>query len=102
MTHLGPAGVHLLCCTAHICRARLRSSTQGELEMRRRRGMTRKPAKSQPNIKAKRNKAAPPNRPVSTSGEGRKVARLARKGKDDPSDQLRLVIDTIPTLVWSC
>jgi PAS domain S-box-containing protein len=69
--------------------------------MRRRRATTRKPAKPQQNIKAKRGTAAPRNRRVSASSKGRKVARFARKG-EDPLDQLRLVIDTIPTLVWSC
>jgi PAS domain S-box-containing protein len=69
--------------------------------MRRRRVTTRKPAKPQQNIKAKRGTAAPRNRRVSASSKGRKVARFARKG-EDPLDQLRLVIDTIPTLVWSC
>jgi PAS domain S-box-containing protein len=69
--------------------------------MRRRRATTRKPAKPQQNMKAKRGTAAPRNWRVSASSKGRKVARLARKG-EDPLDQLRLVIDTIPTLVWSC
>ena len=69
--------------------------------MRRGRATTRKPAKPQKNIKAKRGTAAPRSRRVSASSKGRNVARLARKG-EDPLDQLRLVIDTIPTLVWSC
>jgi PAS domain S-box-containing protein len=69
--------------------------------MRRRRGTTRKPAKSQQTIKAKRGTAAPRNRRLSASSKGRKLARLARE-PEDPMDQLRLVIDTIPTLVWSC
>jgi PAS domain S-box-containing protein len=69
--------------------------------MRRRRATTRKPAKPQQNIKAKRGTAAPRNRRVSASSQGRKVARLASKG-EDPLDQMWLVIDTIPTLVWSC
>jgi PAS domain S-box-containing protein len=69
--------------------------------MRRCRATTRKPAKPQQNIKAKRGAAAPRNRRVSASSKGRKVARFARR-REDPLDQLRLVIDTIPTLVWSC
>src|SRR6201982_1910632 len=69
--------------------------------MRRRRATTRKPAKPQQNIKAKRGTPSPHNRRVSASSKGRKVARLARKGAD-PLNQLPLVIDTIPTLVWSC
>jgi hypothetical protein len=50
---------------------------------------------------AKRGTAASRNRRLSASSKGRRVARLARE-REDPMDQLRLVIDTIPTLVWSC
>jgi PAS domain-containing protein len=63
--------------------------------VRRRRSTSRKP------VKAKRGTAAPRNRRLSASSKGRRVARLARE-REDPMDQLRLVIDTIPTLVWSC
>jgi PAS domain S-box-containing protein len=69
--------------------------------VRRRRSTSRKPAKPQQTIKAKRGTGAPRNRRLSASSKGRKVARLARE-REDPMDQLRLVIDTIPTLVWSC
>ena len=69
--------------------------------MRRRRSTSRKPAKPQQTVKAKRGTAAPRNRRLSASSKGRRVARLARE-REDPMDQLRLVIDTIPTLVWSC
>lgn len=69
--------------------------------MRRRRATSRKPAKPQQTIKAKRGTAAARHRRLSASSKDRKVARLARE-REDPMDQLRLVIDTIPTLVWSC
>ncbi|MGA6966465.1 MAG: hypothetical protein WBZ51_22980, partial [Xanthobacteraceae bacterium] len=69
--------------------------------MRRRRATSRKPAKPQQTIKAKRGTAAPRNRRLSASNKDRKVARLARE-RDEAMEQLRLVIDTIPTLVWSC
>jgi PAS domain S-box-containing protein len=69
--------------------------------VRRRRATSRKPAKPQQTIKAKRGTVATRNRRLSASSKDRKVARLARE-REDPMDQLRLVIDTIPTLVWSC
>jgi PAS domain S-box-containing protein len=69
--------------------------------VRRRRATSRKPAKPQQTIKAKRGTAAPRNRRLSASNKDRKVARLARE-RDEAMEQLRLVIDTIPTLVWSC
>jgi PAS domain S-box-containing protein len=68
--------------------------------VRRRRATSRKPAKPQQTIKAKRGTAATRNRRLSASSKDRKVARLARE-REDPMEQLQLVIDTIPTLVWS-
>jgi PAS domain S-box-containing protein len=71
--------------------------------VRRRQTASRKPAKAQQAVESKRGSAlkAARNRRSSASSDDKELARLARE-RDDALEQLRLVVDTIPTLVWSC
>src|SRR6202048_2287446 len=72
----------LICCAAQTtcCRARLTGVPPREGQVRWRRATSRKPAKAQQKIKAKRGTASKParNRHVAALSKDTKIARLAR------------------------
>src|ERR1700738_4859227 len=73
----------LICCAAQTtcCRARLTGVPPREGQVRWRRATSRKPAKAQQKIKAKRGTASKParNRRISALSKDTKIARLARE-----------------------